>query len=118
MKKVLYHGSTSIIERPIFGEGNPHNDYGQGFYCTESLELAKEWACNDIKGGFANQYSLVTDGLKILDLSEIDFSILHWLALLTCYRTFRLTSNIAKEGKKYLHANFLPDISTYDLIVG
>ena len=43
MKKIiLYHGSPKIIENPIFGEGKTYNDYGQGFYCTEYLELAKE----------------------------------------------------------------------------
>ena len=41
---ILYHGSTKVIEKPIMGLGNPKNDYGLGFYCTENLELAKEWA--------------------------------------------------------------------------
>ena len=27
--------------------GNPKNDYGLGFYCTEHLDLAKEWACSN-----------------------------------------------------------------------
>ena len=39
----IYHGSPMIIELPTFGKGNPNNDYGLGFYCTESLELAKEY---------------------------------------------------------------------------
>ncbi len=30
----LLHGSGTIVERPRFGDGNPHNDYGLGFYCT------------------------------------------------------------------------------------
>lgn len=41
----IYHGSQQIVEVPQFGVGKPYNDYGQGFYCTESSELAKEWAC-------------------------------------------------------------------------
>lgn len=49
----LYHGSSLIIERPQFGKGNPFNDYGLGFYCTETLELAKEWACSMEQDGFA-----------------------------------------------------------------
>ena len=40
----IYHGSPNLIERPVFGEGKVHNDYGRGFYCTEHAELAKEWA--------------------------------------------------------------------------
>lgn len=44
MKKslIIYHGSGEIIEKPQFGYGNPKNDYGLGFYCTEDIELAKE----------------------------------------------------------------------------
>ena len=41
---VLYHGSEQIIEEPTFGKGKQNNDFGLGFYCTESEELAKEWA--------------------------------------------------------------------------
>ena len=44
MVKTLYHGSKDIIEHPRYGAGKPYNDYGRGFYCTESLDLAKEWA--------------------------------------------------------------------------
>ncbi len=44
--KILYHGSSQIIQTPQFGVGRVDNDYGQGFYCTESLPLAKEWACS------------------------------------------------------------------------
>lgn len=47
----LYHGSVSVIEQPVFGKGNPHNDYGRGFYCAQSLELAKEWAVKKIATG-------------------------------------------------------------------
>ena len=37
---IIYHGSEKIIEKPVFGKGNLRNDYGKGFYCTESEELA------------------------------------------------------------------------------
>ena len=41
----LYHGSPIRVKRPLFGVGNPYNDYGLGFYCTESFELACGWVC-------------------------------------------------------------------------
>ncbi|MBQ6625824.1 MAG: DUF3990 domain-containing protein [Ruminococcus sp.] len=63
-KLTIYHGSSKIIERPLFGAGNPNNDYGLGFYCTETLDLAKEWACSAETDGYANKYSLNTDGLS------------------------------------------------------
>ena len=37
---ILYHGSNHIIEMPTLGGGKRTNDYGPGFYTTESLELA------------------------------------------------------------------------------
>lgn len=56
---VLWHGSQKIIEVPQFGLGKVHNDYGQGFYCTESLDLAREWACSGDADGFANRYDSI-----------------------------------------------------------
>lgn len=63
-KLTLYHGSPEIIEKPEFGKGKLHNDYGRGFYCTESIELAKEWACTEGQDGYVNQYGLDTEGLR------------------------------------------------------
>ena len=40
MEKTIYHGSDHIIEKPKFGYGKPYNDYGIGFYCTQSGALA------------------------------------------------------------------------------
>ncbi|MEG0338397.1 MAG: DUF3990 domain-containing protein, partial [Oscillospiraceae bacterium] len=49
----LFHGSPQIIKAPELAKGKPSNDYGRGFYCTESIELAKEWACSTETDGFA-----------------------------------------------------------------
>ena len=43
-KITIYHGSEHVIQKPSMHAGKNHNDYGQGFYCTEDIELAKEWA--------------------------------------------------------------------------
>ena len=48
MLKTIYHGSDKIIEKPLFNGGKIHNDYRQGFYCTEVLEMAKEWGVSII----------------------------------------------------------------------
>lgn len=73
----IYHGSSHVIEHPEFGVGNPYNDYGLGFYCTESLELAKEWGASEEADGFVNQYSLNTTGLTELNLNDGSYTILH-----------------------------------------
>ena len=62
-KITLYHGSEQIVESPTFGLGKQNNDFGRGFYCTESEELAKEWAVSSLRNGFVNRYSLDTEYL-------------------------------------------------------
>lgn len=56
--KILYHGLKYIIENPIYRGGKETNDYGYSFYCTENIEIAKEWACPDNNDGYANKYEL------------------------------------------------------------
>ena len=114
----LYHGSTKIIKSPEFGKGNPHNDYGLGFYCTESLELAKEWACISRNGGYANAYELDMSTLLVMELTAPEYGILNWLAVLVNNRTFNISSQLASEAKEYLTEYFLPDINAFDVIKG
>jgi len=114
----LYHGSSIIISRPEFGKGNPRNDYGLGFYCTENIELAKEWACSNRVGGYANSYTLDRSLLSVLDLSGEDYGLLHWLAVLINNRTFSINNPLAAEAKEYLTAWFLPDVNAFDAIEG
>ena len=114
----LYHGSENIIEKPEYGKGARHNDYGKGFYCTEDIELAKEWACAKQKNGYANIYDLDMTGLKVLHLNAPEYNILNWLAILADNRTYWQNGSIAEQAKNYIKENFLPDISEYDVIVG
>jgi len=115
---VIFHGSQFIIEKPAFGEGNPRNDYGLGFYCTHEIELAKEWACNEESSGFANRYEMDMSGLSITDLSGSDYNILNWLSILLDNRVFRISNDVAAEGRKYLLDTFKPDVSVFDVIKG
>ena len=114
----IYHGSQFIIKNPAYGEGNPRNDYGLGFYCTHELDLAKEWACTEENSGYANQYELNLTGLTVMHLSSTDHNILNWLAVLLANRTFRISNDIAAEGKTYLMDRFLPDTGACDIIIG
>lgn len=115
---VLYHGSTKIVEHPKFGEGKAYNDYGQGFYCTKEIELAKEWACSDNTQGYVNQYSIDLSDLKVLDLSDEKYTILNWIAILLENRIVNLTTPLQKQAREYLTRNFLPDYKDSDVIVG
>lgn len=118
MELTIYHGSSNVIPAPEYGKGKVNNDYGLGFYCTESIELAKEWACSKDTDGFVNKYHIETDGLSILNLSDKEYTILHWLAVLLKNREFDLRSDIASDARTYLIMNYLPDYEDVDIIIG
>lgn len=114
----IYHGSAEIIKKPEFGKGKPYNDYGPGFYCTEDIEMAKEWSCGEDHDGYANEYEIDMTGLKILNLNIPQYTILHWLTVLLKNRTFRLTNPVAKDAREYLLENFLVDTADTDVVIG
>ena len=114
----LLHGTDHIIKTPVYSLGKPHNDYGQGFYCTEVLEMAKEWACKENKDGFVNEYDFNTDGLKVLDLLDGKHSVLNWIALLLKNRIFTLQDEIAIDARNYIIEHYSVDLSNYDVVIG
>lgn len=114
----LLHGSDHIIETPTYSLGKPHNDYGQGFYCTEDPEMAREWACKENKDGFVNEYNFNTDGLNVLNLLDGKHSVLNWMALLLKNRIFALQDEIAIDARNYIIENYSVDLSRYDVVIG
>lgn len=116
-KIILYHGTPNKIVTPVFGGGEEKHDYGKGFYLTENIEPAKEWAvCRPQEAnGWVHKYELDCDSLKIFDFQES--SIMAWLAELMKHRD-------AAESKRYkmLAAKFIDkygiDTSNYDVIKG
>lgn len=115
---ILYHGSASIVGQPEFSTGTRHNDYGRGFYCTKSIDLAKEWAVAENRDGYINKYSIDLHGLKVLDLQKKGFTALHWVTLLLQNRVFTLKNDIIKAGKEYLIEHFSLPVNEYDIIKG
>lgn len=115
---ILYHGSKDIIEKPIYGQGKKYNDYGLGFYCTDNIELAKEWGTSFERSGYANRYQIDCTGLTILDLNDDKYCILHWLAILLSNREFDTPAGLALEAKEFLKKNFMLDYKKYDIIKG
>ncbi len=115
---IIYHGSQQIVKKPTFGIGKGYNDYGQGFYCTESIELAKEWACPIKNDGYSNKYIMHFDGLNVMHLTKGKFNILNWLAVLLAHRKFDITSLIGKNAREYILSHFLPDTTDVDIMIG
>ncbi len=118
MIRHIFHGSKDIIRKPLFGYGKPYNDYGLGFYCTDSLDMAKEWGADLNQNGYANCYTIDCSDLTILDLNENKFCILHWLGILLENREFDVLSSLALEAKEYILKEFALDYNGYDIIIG
>lgn len=114
----IYHGSSKIIEKPVFGEGKSGNDFGLGFYCTENEDLAKEWGVSPGKDGFANKYELEIEGLNVLNINTPEFSVLNWMAILVSNRKFKSKTPIAGAAISYLKSRFAVDVDAYDVIIG
>ena len=114
----IYHGSKKIVEVPTFGIGKKNNDFGLGFYCTESDDLAKEWAVSSLQNGFANRYLLDTEYMKVLNLNSPDYTILNWIAVLVEHRLFSIKTPVARRAKRYLIDNFAINVNAFDLITG
>ena len=89
-----------------------------GFYCSEDLELAKEWAVDIDSDGYANIYELDIKDLKVLNLNDNKYCILHLLAILLENRIFDIPSGIALEAREYLLNNFMINYNDYDVIIG
>ena len=117
-KLTLYHGSKYIVDKPFFGGGRKTNDFGLGFYCTETENLSKEWAVSSIEDGFCNKYTLDLNYMKILNLNSPEFTILNWIAVLLENRLFNVKNPIARKARNYLIENFGINVNAYDIIIG
>jgi len=114
----IFHGSQNVIEVPQYGVGKVGNDFGLGFYCTESEDLAKEWSVQPNRDGFANAYEFNTDGLNILQLNTPEFTILNWMAILVSHRQFKLKVPVAGAAYHYLKSRFSVNVDAYDVVTG
>ena len=114
----LYHGSFYRIEHPYYGGGKKNNDYGSGFYCTVSPDMAREWSVDSKRDGYLNRYSLELEGLQQLDLTDGSYHILNWLAILLENRYFNTSTPLAAEARRYILQEFRPEYESADLIIG
>lgn len=114
----LFHGSPQIVHRPLYGYGKSYNDYGQGFYCTEHADMAKEWAVGGNRDGHINKYALDKEGLELLNLNAERYTILHWLAVLLENRTLAVRGPLALEAIDYLRERFRVPYREADVVIG
>lgn len=93
-KIILYHGTPDKLVTPTFGRGDDKHDYGRGFYLTEDIQLAKEWAvCRpNNTNGYVHKFELDAKELKILNFEE--YNTLAWLAELMKHRDAAARNNM------------------------
>lgn len=113
---IIFHGSDKQITVE-FGKGKNNNDYGKAFYCTEDEHQAKLWAVSKNGFGYVYEYSIDTEGLKVLKIDENN--VLLWIAILMDNRELSDLSpsgevNLSLFIKKYLTV----DVNDYDIIIG
>lgn len=113
----LYRGSEYIIEKPIYKGGSDKNDFGNGFYCTNDLDLGKEWGATYDGKGYANEYTLDLTGLNIYDLTDKD--ILVWLSVLLKNRDVAISTPIMAKNNDFIIKKYYPnDIEKADIVIG
>ncbi len=118
MKKIiLFHGTPEKVVVPTYGYGDEKHDYGKGFYLTENIELAKEWAVcrpND-NNGWVHKFEFDITDLKILDFQEKN--VLSWLAELMKHRDAADSKRYKMLAKQFIEKYGI-DTSGYDVIKG
>lgn len=114
---LLYHGSSNRDVSPKFGLGNDHHDYGRGFYLTEQLDLAKEWAVSRplSKDGWVHTFRLDLQGLRVLDFEEL--GVYAWLAELMKHRSADQSRRYRLLSREFID-KFAVDSSEYDVVRG
>ena len=84
-KLILFYGTPDKIVVPTYGKGEEKHDYGQGFYLTDSIDLAKEFVRDNIDidileellllGGLGIQYCIKSE-LAYSKLQEVKEGLL------------------------------------------
>jgi len=114
---ILYHGTSEKDFEPRFGSGRAYHDYGNGFYTTEDMEAAKEWACqgrND--AAYVYAYKLDMNNLSILELN-MDNALV-WVSVLMTHRRGRKIRGAALERCNRLIERYGVNVNAYDIIKG
>lgn len=95
-KKILYHGSQTIVQYPEIRLGRFYKDFSFGFYTTDKKEQAVRWATRFGKPGVINEYTyLENPSLNILKFEEMTEE---WLDFIILCRSGKLHKYDVVEG--------------------
>lgn len=115
----IYHGTLNSDLKPVYGGGKDYHDYGNGLYCTEDLEAAKEWACQHegVSAAYVYVYDLDMEGLSpLLDLNKLE--PVYWLSALAQYRYGRNEPTPRRERRLAFIQAFPINCEQFEVIDG
>jgi len=115
----IYHGTRNPDLKPTYGGGFNYHDYGNGLYCTEDLEAAKEWACQHMNSStaYVYAYDLDMEGLHpVLNMNTLE--PIYWLSALAQYRYGSHEPKRRHERRLDFIANFPIDCEQFEVIEG
>ena len=113
----MFHGSSTIIEKPGPDYSIDSKLYHHGFLLTDDGEATSGRACSSISSGFINRYLPDLSDLRILDLTSEEYCILHWMYLLVENRTFCGNTSVMRKGMEHIIKHFRVNSTDYDVIV-
>lgn len=116
-KKLMYHGSYIIVDKPDLSKCMKGKDFGQGFYLTTDINQAKRFVKSSIgkaikngidvldnSKGYVSYYSI--DDFSGISIYEFETADREWLH---CVAAHRMNQLIPGENEKW---------TKYDIIVG
>ncbi|WP_194191404.1 DUF3990 domain-containing protein [Clostridium chrysemydis] len=110
MELIIYHGSENIIKCPNHNGGRHFSDFGNGFYATTNIEMAKSWATRKRdRKAIINKYIFETEGLKSLTF-DLD---INWILFIAFNRGLIENDKVNNKLKDKYH-----DLKNYDIIIG
>ena len=60
-KRIIYHGSSQIVEMPEIRLAKYNKDFYFGFYCTVFKKQAERWAARFGETGYISLYEYIPD---------------------------------------------------------
>ena len=117
-KLILFYGTPDKIVVPTYGKGEEKHDYGQGFYLTDSIDLAKEFVRDNIDIDILEELLLLGGlGIQYCIKSELAYAKLHEIKSELAYSKYYLNDVVENQGKlfDFVAQNF-PNMDTEDFI--
>lgn len=102
----LYHGSNMVFKTPLLEKYSPHKDFGQGFYLSDSFDVARRTAFRAVRqrGGSPIVLVFETDAARMNQLSFRKFAqpgSRAWAQFVLANRNPKMTASDHNRDRRY-----------------